>query len=80
MKVKALNRFEHILDSTIGRTRHRGEIFDVDPERAKLLMANNLVVEIEDPAKEPERMEKMEELAKAIDEADKPKRGRKKKS
>lgn len=76
MKVKALNRFEHILDSTIGRTRHRGEIFDVDPERAKLLMANNLVVEIEDPAKEPERMEKMEELANVIER----KRGRKRKN
>ena len=77
MKVKALSRFEHVLDSTIGRTRKKGEVFEVSKERADVLFKNGLIQFVND---EPTKEEKMAELAKAIDEADKPKRGRKKKS
>lgn len=56
MKVEALERFEHVLDMTVKRKRVKGEIFDVDEDRAKLLESHNLVKILdkkEEPKEEP---------------------------
>lgn len=58
MKLKALQEFERIVDSTIGRTRKNGEIFEVSEERAKVLLNANLVEVVE------EKIEKVEKVVK----------------
>lgn len=44
MKVKANKEFEWILDSTVGRSRVNGEIFEVDEDRANVLIEKGLVI------------------------------------
>lgn len=43
MKVQAKHQFEHVIDTTVHRTRKAGEIFEVSEERGKLLLEHNLV-------------------------------------
>lgn len=73
MKVRALKKFESIIDGAIGRKRREGEVWEVDQERAEHLIRHGVAelveldpVEVSEPAKEPE--------------PEKPKRGRKKKA
>lgn len=63
MKLKALKSFEKMIDATIGRTRNEGEIFEVDKDRAKILLEHNLVEEVveeivEKPKKETPKKKK----------------------
>lgn len=61
MKVRAKQKFETIIDSTIGRKRKNGEVFEVSEERAKLLLNNDLVDLIEEPKQEIEFKEEIKE-------------------
>lgn len=72
MKVKALGKFEHVFDTTVSRTRKRGEIFDVSEERAKVLLMNSLVVIVEEPKEH--KQEKMAQIDKVIKEQTEPKK------
>lgn len=56
MKVKALKKFERICDSSVNRVRKDGEIFEVDKDRAELLLSKGLVevLEKEKPMKKEE--------------------------
>ena len=48
MKVKANQKFEWIVDSTIGRVRVNGEEFEVDEDRAKVLLDKGLIEPLEE--------------------------------
>ena len=60
MKLKALKSFETIIDATIGRKRIEGEIFEVDEDRAKVLLDHELVEVVieEKPKKETPKKKK----------------------
>ena len=57
MKVRAKQGFEFITDSTIGRVRKNGEIFEVDEDRAKLLLKHDLIEVIEEAKEEEPKVE-----------------------
>lgn len=54
MKVKALKKFETIVDSKVNRTRKCGEVFEADKERVEQLLKANLIEVLEkaEPKKE----------------------------
>lgn len=58
MKVKALKKFETIVDSTINRVRKDGEIFEADAQRVEQLLKAG-VVEVLDKT-EPKKVEEPE--------------------
>lgn len=60
MKLQAKHSFENVIDTTVGRTRRAGEVFEADEARAKVLLEHNLVYVL------PE--EKVEEIKEEIKE------------
>lgn len=68
MKLKAKKEFEKIIDSTIGRVRKNGEIFEVSEDRAMVLLKANLVEIVEEPKKEvvEEKIAEKQEVAEEI--------------
>lgn len=74
MKVKALKKFERVCDSSVNRTRKDGEIFEVDKERADLLVSKGLVEVLEkqvkkEVAEEPQVENAMAEEPKEVKKA-----------
>lgn len=53
MKVQATKKFESIIDATIGRKRPAGEVFEVNEQRAQLLLSRGLVIAVDEPKEEP---------------------------
>lgn len=47
MKVKALKKFESVVDSTVNRVRKAGEEFEVDEKRVEVLLKANLIEVLE---------------------------------
>lgn len=72
MKVKALKKFETIVDSTINRVRKDGEIFEADAKRVEQLLKAGVVEVLdkaEHKAEEPEvhtEMQEPKEVKKAV--------------
>lgn len=74
MKVKALKKFERVCDSSVNRVRKDGEIFEVDKERADLLVSKGLVEVLEkqvkkEVAEEPQVENAMVEEPKEVKKA-----------
>lgn len=78
MKLKAKQEFEKIIDSTIGRVRKNGEIFEVSEDRAMVLLKANLVEIVEEPKIEvvEEKIVEKQEIDEEI--AEKPQKTTKK--
>ena len=73
MKVKAKRRFEYVIDTTVNRIRREGEIFDVNDERAKLLLKHHLIEIL--PEEIAERViEKSEEIKTNVKKRGRPKK------
>ena len=72
MKVKALKKFETIVDSTVNRVRKDGEIFEADAKRVEQLLKAGVVEVLdktEPKAEEPEvhtEMQEPKEVKKAV--------------
>lgn len=77
MKVKALKKFETVVDSTVNRTRKCDEIFEVDKARAEKLLDANLIVVVEEE-KKPEPKVQEAEIHTAVVEEKKVKKAVKK--
>lgn len=77
MKVKALKKFESVVDSTVNRVRKAGEEFEVDAERVELLLKNNLV-EVLDKAEPKKAKAEEPEIKTAVIEEPKVKKAVKK--
>lgn len=77
MKVKALKKFEGVVDSTIGRVRKVGEVFEADAERVELLLKNNLI-EVLDKAEPKKAKVEEPEIKTAVIEEPKVKKAVKK--
>lgn len=66
MKVRANKNFESIIDATIGRVRKAGEEWEVNEQRAKLLLDHKLVSIVEEPKEQVEvKPEKKQRKTKA---------------
>ena len=77
MKVQARHEFENITDITVNRPRKAGEIFEVDEERAKLLLDHHLIEIL--PQEEPKAEPKVEEIKEEVkEEVKKPRKSKKK--
>ena len=61
MKLQARHSFEHVIDTTVGRIRKAGEVFEADEARAKVLLEHNLVYVLPEEVKEEPKEEIKEE-------------------
>lgn len=72
MKVKALKKFETIVDSTVNRVRKDGEIFEADAKRVEQLLKAGVIEVLdkaEPKAEEPEiktAVQEPKEVKKAV--------------
>lgn len=69
MKVKALKKFESVVDSTINRVRKTGEEFEADAERVEVLLKNNLVEVLDKAEPKKAKVEEPEIKTAVVEEA-----------